>query len=157
MWIRLCQGYGGRVSWSMSFSFFRICVYGSALLRIREATALTVRAMDALFVETSRCRECRSSCWAWFGQAFSMLNGKLTAAAPGLSRCIKCVSPSKSYPSLNGDAADAAHSESNSRTQRSGGARSTAYPFRPAINGPSVRAPRENEPCVIRSPRHLAR
>src|SRR6266511_6369639 len=26
--------------------------------------------------ENSRCRECRCSCWAEFGQAFSMLNGK---------------------------------------------------------------------------------
>src|SRR4029077_14839202 len=43
--------------------------------------------------ETSRCRKNPSSCWAEFGQAFSMLNGKLPAAKqssaePTLSRCI---------------------------------------------------------------------
>ena len=36
---------------------------------------------------------------------------------------------------------DAAHFEGTSRTRRAGGARSTAYPFRPAVDGPGVRAP----------------
>jgi hypothetical protein len=36
--------------------------------------------MDAWIQETSRCRKGPSSCWAEFGQAFSMLKGKLSAA-----------------------------------------------------------------------------
>jgi hypothetical protein len=59
--------------------------------------------------ETSRCRKNRSSCSAEFGQAFSMPNGKLSAATPvacGVSSVPlhKCASRSKSCPSLNSDA-----------------------------------------------------
>jgi len=60
--------------------------------------------------ETSRCRECPSSCWTESGQAFSMQNGKIICcdtsriAEPVLSPLHKSVSPSKSYLKFNGDA-----------------------------------------------------
>src|SRR5262245_40951388 len=50
--------------------------------------------------ETSRCRECPSSCWTESGQAFSMQNGKIVCcdtsriAEPVLSPLHKSVSPS---------------------------------------------------------------
>ena len=114
-----------------------VCV--SAFSRSRDAVCLALRGVDALDSRNLRCREGRSSCWAEFGQAFSMLNGKLPAATPVAARgssvpLHKCISPSRSYPGLNSDAR-------RRRTPKAIRARSTAHPFRPAVDGLGVRAP----------------
>jgi len=68
-----------------------------------------------------------------------MLNGKSSAAMPiactaGSAPLHKCISPCKSYPSLNSDA----------RTQRTPEALPTTstYPFGTAVDGTAIRAPR---------------
>ena len=72
-----------------------------------------------------------------------MVNYLLRRQSPVEAALSRCINASRHLKATQVSIAmrDAAHSESTSRTRRAGGARSTAYPFRPAIDGPGVRAP----------------
>src|SRR5260370_5565311 len=109
-----------------------VCV--SAFLRSRDAVGLALRGVDAWIQETSRCRKGPFSCWAEFGQAFSMLKGKLSAATSvtcrgSCPRCIDAPRHLKATPSLN----------IHARTPQALRARPAAYRF----------ARQLTEPCVI--------
>ena len=141
------------------FFIVGIWVYVKRILEESRRCWPRLRGVDALIQETSRCRKCRCSCCAEFGQAFSTLKSKII-------RCDACACRGGSVPLLNASRRSKASQistamrgrsafKSNSH-RRAGGARSTAYQVRRTVDQPDVQSTERTSRALSAHARHCS-